>query len=70
MARPLRIEFAGAVYHVTSRGNGYQAIFLTEEDNESFLWVLGQTVQRMGWLFQGGGQGTRKKSSKRFELRF
>ncbi|MEJ1336998.1 MAG: transposase, partial [Candidatus Sedimenticola sp. (ex Thyasira tokunagai)] len=28
MARPLRIEFSGALYHVTSRGDGQEAIYL------------------------------------------
>jgi len=32
MARPLRIQFEGAVYHVTSRGNAQQDIFLDDED--------------------------------------
>jgi IS30 family transposase len=32
MARPLRIEFPGAVYHITSRGNVRQAIFTDDED--------------------------------------
>jgi len=37
MTRPLRIEFAGAVYHITSRGNAKQAIFLHEKDFANFL---------------------------------
>ena len=32
MARPLRLEFAGALYHVTSRGDGRDDIFLSDED--------------------------------------
>ena len=35
MARPLRLEFPGVVYHVTSRGNAKQAIFLDKDDRES-----------------------------------
>ena len=50
MARPLRLEFPGAVYHVTSRGNGRQAIFLDKEDRESFLGVLSSVVARFSWL--------------------
>lgn len=50
MARPLRIEFAGAVYHVTSRGNGRQQIFLDDEDNRKFLETLGKTLDRFHWL--------------------
>jgi len=40
MTRPLRIEFKGAVYHITSRGNAQQAIFLDEKDFADFLGVL------------------------------
>jgi hypothetical protein len=36
MARPLRIEYPGAVYHITSRGNGRDAIFMKDEDRTSF----------------------------------
>jgi len=37
MTRPLRIEFAGAAYHVTSRGNAKQVIFLDEKVFADFL---------------------------------
>ena len=50
MTRPLRIEFKGAVYHVTSRGNARQAIFLTEEDFADFLRVLCSVVKRYRFL--------------------
>jgi hypothetical protein len=42
MARPLRIEFVGALYHVTSRGNGRADIYLKDEDRELFMTVLGE----------------------------
>jgi len=44
MIRPLRIEFAGAVYHITPRGNSKQVIFLHEKDFTDFLGVLGLKV--------------------------
>jgi putative transposase len=50
MARPLRIEFPGAVYHVTSRGNARDRIFHNEHDNRKFLEILGTTVERYSWL--------------------
>jgi len=50
MARPLRLEFPDAVYHVTSRGNARQAIFLDQDDRESFLGVLSSVVARFNWL--------------------
>ena len=50
MARPLRIEFPGAVYHVTSRGNARQPIFIDDEDRGRFLDVLSIVVDRLDWL--------------------
>lgn len=49
MARPVRIEYPGAVYHVTSRGNEKKPIFLCDEDREAFVDFLGRTAQRFGW---------------------
>lgn len=46
MARPLRIEFPGAVYHVTSRGDRREPIVLGDEDREDLLGVLGQALHR------------------------
>jgi putative transposase len=40
MARPLRIEFAGAFHHVMARGNARQDIFRDVADRETFLAVL------------------------------
>ncbi|MEZ9229620.1 hypothetical protein AB4259_00865 [Vibrio amylolyticus] len=39
MSRPLRIEYAGALYHVISRGNARQPIYLDEQDFELFIEV-------------------------------
>jgi REP element-mobilizing transposase RayT len=50
MARPLRIEFPGAVYHVTSIGNARQDIFIDDEDRGSFLDLLSIVVERFNWL--------------------
>lgn len=50
MARPLRIEFSGAVYHVTARGNAGQPVFADKEDRATFLGALGEAVARFGWL--------------------
>lgn len=49
MARPLRIEFPDALYHVTSRGNEQRPIFSDDVDRKMFLTFLGQAVQRFGW---------------------
>jgi putative transposase len=50
MARPLRIEFAGALYHITSRGNARGSIYLNDSDRHSFLQILGSTCDRHDWL--------------------
>jgi putative transposase len=49
MARPLRIEFPGALYHVTSRGNARQRVFRDDKDREMFLATLAWVVERFGW---------------------
>ena len=46
MARPLRIEFADAVYHVTARGNRQEPIFLDDHDRRLFLDLLAQAFDR------------------------
>ena len=46
MARPIRIEFPGAVYYVTSRGNADRPIFGDDNDRNRFLDILGDVVDR------------------------
>lgn len=50
MARPLRIEFPGALYHVTSRGNGKQKIFKNDSDRMLFLSIIEGIVQRYHFI--------------------
>ncbi|WP_022958053.1 transposase [Spongiibacter tropicus] len=50
MARPLRIEFAGALYHLTARGNGRGDIYLDDSDRVLFLEVLAGVCERYNWL--------------------
>lgn len=49
MARPLRLEYPDAVYHITSRGNEGRPIFRTDEDRLTFLTLLQEVVRRFGW---------------------
>jgi len=49
MARPLRIEFAGAIYHITSRGNSRSDIYLEKSDRTHFLSILGIVCERYNW---------------------
>lgn len=50
MARPLRIEYAGALYHITARGNARGDIYQDDRDREYFLALLHQACDRHGWL--------------------
>jgi putative transposase len=50
MARPLRLEFAGALYHITSRGNERKAIYVDDTDFELFLTLLGKVCEQYNWL--------------------
>ena len=50
MARPLRIEYSGAVYHITSRGNARKKIYRDDLDREKYLGVLDTVVKRYNWL--------------------
>jgi putative transposase len=50
MARPLRLQFSGTVYHVTARGNAQQAIFLDEQDRHGFVDCLAKEVEQQRWL--------------------
>lgn len=49
MARPLRIEFSGALYHITARGNARQDIYLTYDDRQQFLKLLQRACDRYQW---------------------
>jgi REP element-mobilizing transposase RayT len=49
MPRPLRVEFAGAIYHLMSRGDHREAIFRDDEDRQTFLRTLGEACEKTGW---------------------
>ena len=50
MARKLRLEYEGAVYHVISRGNYRADVFRSEKTKAAFLKCLGETSLKSGWL--------------------
>ena len=52
MPRTLRVEHAGANYHVRSRGNRRQDIFLDGLDRQDFLKTLGEACLKNGWEVQ------------------
>jgi len=49
MARPLRIEFPGALYHVTSRGDRREPIYEDDADRTTFLATLAEVLRRFNW---------------------
>src|SRR6266446_9172321 len=52
MARPIRVEFPGAVYHVMARGNERRAIFWDDSDRRCFLQTLHEAVERFALRVQ------------------
>jgi len=53
MGRPIRIEYPGALYHITSRGNEKKKIFLEDADRIKFLKILEDYHDRYGILIHG-----------------
>lgn len=49
MARPLRLEYHGALYHITSRGDGQEDIYLDDGDRVLALAVLEDVARRLNW---------------------
>ncbi len=49
MARPLRLEFPGALYHLTARGNRQEDIFLDDSDRQTFLDLLAKEIRQQHW---------------------
>lgn len=50
MARSVRIEYPGAVYHVMCRGDRKEPIFDSDHDRQAFLKTLGETCERTGFV--------------------
>ena len=50
MARPLRLELSGGVYHVTSRGDRREDIYLSDADREMWLGVFAEVCARFNWV--------------------
>ncbi len=49
MSRPLRLEYEGAIWHVTSRGNERRDIFRDRNDRSTFLEILSSTIEFARW---------------------
>lgn len=50
MSRPLRLELAGGLYHVTSRGNARSEIYLDDEDRLNWLELFSDVCSRFNWI--------------------
>ena len=53
MPGKIRIQCQGASYHIMSRGDQYEPIFLSDKDRHSFLKTPGETCQHTGWIIHG-----------------
>ena len=49
MARKLRVQYPGAIYHVMNRGDRREPIFKDDEDRRRFLETLGEVCAKTGW---------------------
>src|SRR5208283_1860523 len=49
MPRTVRVEYAGAIYHVMNRGDRRELIFLDDLDRQNFLATLGEACVKTGW---------------------
>lgn len=49
MARKLRVQYPGAIYHVLNRGDRREPIFRDDEDHRRFLETLGEACEKTGW---------------------
>lgn len=58
MSRPLRLELSGGLYHVTSRGDRQEDIYLDDTDRQAWLEVLAQCCERYNWAIHAWCQMT------------
>jgi putative transposase len=49
MARKLRVQYPGAIYHVMNRGDRREAIIIDDEDRQLFLETLGEATEKTDW---------------------
>ena len=53
MTRPVRIEFEGGLYHVTSRGDHQEAIYTDDEGGERFFTMIGDATEAHRYICHG-----------------
>jgi REP element-mobilizing transposase RayT len=54
MARPLRLSFENAIYHVTARGNRRENIFYSDRDKSIFLDKIDETFEKYSFVCYAG----------------
>ncbi|MCJ7498927.1 hypothetical protein MUP29_01610 [bacterium] len=50
MARSARVQFPGAIYHISARGNHQENIYFSDQDRELFIRLLAAAAKRMHWI--------------------
>ena len=63
MARPLRLEFPGALYHLTSRGNAQQAIFVDDWDRQQCVRLLARIIHERFYCNRGFAAALAREAS-------
>ena len=56
MSRSIRLEYEGAIYHVMTRGNCREDIYLDDDDRRFFLGTLAEACETTGKSMRNGGQ--------------
>jgi putative transposase len=54
MARKLRVQYPGAIYHIMNRGDRREAVFRDDQDRKCFISTLGEACQKTGWEVHDG----------------
>ena len=57
MARKLRVEYAGAIYHVMNRGDQREGIFMDDADRQRFVDTMGEACAKTGWQVHAYAKG-------------
>ena len=64
MARKLRVQYPGAIYHVMNRGDRREAIFVDEVDRDLLIATLGQAWEKTAWQIHAWCLMSNKRSVK------
>ena len=62
MARKLRLQYPGAIYHLMSRGDRREPVFLEDADRSLFVSTLGEACAKTDWQFHSYGDERRESA--------